>query len=107
MVCEPARPSPIAAPMAPPPRARPPPTSAPAVPIADSNVCAMCGSPLLLVSRSVVGGRGHPEVHDREEREDQRLDRPDEQPEGLPDEPREERQRAAARGPEQLAADDR
>src|ERR1700691_3413715 len=105
MVWLPARPSPIAAPMAPPPRASPPPTSAPAMPIAPATVCPAivysswlvllrrleyCGVldlllflVLLFVLFLVAGG--HVEVDDREQHEDVRLDQPDGEIEGLPD----------------------
>src|SRR5580658_6288326 len=104
MVWLPARPSPIAAPMAPPPRASPPPTSAPAMPIAPATVCPAivysswlvllrsleyCGSLLflLLVLLFVLFlvASGHVEVDDREQHEDVRLDQPDGEIEGLPD----------------------
>src|SRR5579871_2349733 len=75
MVCEPARPSPTAAPMAPPPSARPPPTSAPAVRIAVSVELDIGVS----LCWSVFFGRRHADVHDREQREDQCLDRDDEE----------------------------
>src|SRR6266545_1988921 len=101
IVALPARPSPTAAPMAPPPRARPPPTNAPASWIACSVVAI---SLLLFLSRSTAGwkearrsrsgvsssvpslflGRRRPEVQDRQQGEDERLDEPDEQVEQLP-----------------------
>src|SRR5580704_7127241 len=105
MVWLPAKPSPIAAPMAPPPRASPPPTSAPAMPIAPATVCAaIVYSSWLVLLRSfeycalllvllflalffllfLVAGR-HVEVDDREQHEDVRLDQSDGQIEGLPD----------------------
>src|SRR6516162_6654693 len=96
IVWEPARPSPTAAPMAPPPRASPPPTSAPAIRIAPSVVPAMS---LFLLCRDRVDTPGwaadlvglvpthaHAEVHDGEKGEDEGLDRSDEQlVERLPD----------------------
>src|ERR1700722_13978840 len=94
MVCEPARPSPTAAPMAPPPSASPPPTRAPAIRTAPSIVLAAM-FPLLCRDRvrrdrvrnvrwspgcSVrVPAHAHAEVHDGQEGEDEGLDRADEQ----------------------------
>src|ERR1700679_98382 len=105
MVGLPPRPSPIAAPMAPPPRAIPPPTSAPAMPIAPATVCPaiVYSSWLVLLRRLEHRGaldfllflvllfvlflvaRRHIEVDDREQHEDVRLDQPDEEVEGLPE----------------------
>src|ERR1700722_5153632 len=105
MVWLPARPSPIAAPIAPPPRASPPPTSAPAMPIAPATVCpAIVYSSWLVLLRCLeysgvldfllllvllfvlfLVARGHVEVDDREQHEDVRLDQPDGEIEGLPD----------------------
>src|SRR5271155_375154 len=104
MVWLPARPSPIAAPMAPPPRASPPPTSAPAMPIAPATVCAAIFYSswlvllrmfeyctlflvlLLLVLLFVLFlvARRHIEVDDRQKHEDVGLDQPDGEVEGLP-----------------------
>src|SRR5579883_1908529 len=93
----PARPSPMAAPTAPPPRASPPPTIAPASRIAsDVDPVAMTlSSPffsLLLrivrrAWRSVgdVRGHGRLEVDDGEQGEDEGLDGPDAHVEELPD----------------------
>src|ERR1700689_4871112 len=104
MVWLPARPSPIAAPIAPPPRASPPPTRAPAMPIAPATVCpAIVYSSWLVLLRSLeyrglllflllvlflvlfLVARGHVEVDDREQHEDVRLDQADGEIEGLPD----------------------
>src|SRR5665213_28801 len=105
MVWLPARPSPIAAPMAPPPRASPPPTSAPAMPIAPATVCPaiVYSSWLVLLRRLEYCGlflvllflvlffvhflvaRRHVEVDDREQHEDVRLDQPNSEIERLPD----------------------
>src|SRR6202789_3171753 len=105
MVWLPARPSPIAAPMAPPPSARPPRTSAPAMPIAPATVCpAIVYSSWLVLLRSLeycglllvllllvlffvlfLVTRRHVEVDDRQQHEDVRLDQPDEEVEGLPE----------------------
>src|SRR5580698_6068674 len=105
MVWLPARPSPIAAPMAPPPRANPPPTSAPAMPIAPATVCAAivysswlvllrsfeyCGLflfllVLMLLFMRLFVARRHVEVDDGEQHEDIGLDQSDGEVEGLPD----------------------
>src|SRR5262245_48776441 len=115
IVALPARPSPTAAPMAPPPSARPPPTNAPAVWMACSIVLAIFSSiPLVLLLCTCVpedhrrigwvgpreghrwGGPGRSvsatlrrrhraEVQNGQEREDERLDQADEQVEELPD----------------------
>src|SRR5690349_21266827 len=103
MTAEPARPSPIAAPMAPPPRASPPPTMAsPSVMFPPSPSAAWARTLIsLLVSfvrKSWIGGRGRSvvgslvlaahrltEVDQGEQGEDQRLDHPDEHVEELPD----------------------
>src|ERR1039458_5411830 len=105
MVWLPARPSPIAAPIAPPPMAMPPPTRAPAMPIAPSIVCPAifysswlvllrsleyCGLllfllVLVLVFVLLLVARRHVEVDDCEQHEDVGLDRSDSEVEGLPD----------------------
>src|ERR1039458_325122 len=101
MVWLPARPSPIAAPIAPPPRANPPPTSAPAMPIAPATVCAAIfySSWLVLLRRLeycvvlqlmllfvlFVMTHRQSEIDDREQHEDVGLDRSDREVEGLPD----------------------
>src|ERR1700722_3839228 len=95
MVCEPARPSPTAAPMAPPPSASPPPTSAPAMRTAPSMLFAMFLSFVEIVCRDRVRNvrwspgcsvrvpaHAHAEVHDGQEGEDEGLDRADEQLDG-------------------------
>src|SRR5580700_4703901 len=93
----------MAAPTAPPPRARPPPTMAPASWIACWVVsCAIAGL-LCWLRRDRLGAFGDQapqragppghvvpahrgvEVEDREQGEDERLDRPDEEVEQLPD----------------------
>src|SRR5688572_23718440 len=132
MVELPTRPSPMAAPTAPPPRARPPPIMAPAVVTAELSTAmfllgshhraspamdlgdAFCWSVklwsgglkllrlgvclvlvgilgLVVVAVAVAGGR-HAEVQDREQGEDQRLDRADEDAEQLPRHGRQRRQ---------------
>src|SRR5579871_1630286 len=101
MVCEPARPSPTAAPMAPPPSARPPPTSAPAVRIAVSVELDIGVS----LCWSVFFGRRHADVHDREQREDQCLDRADE--EGVERLPHEAPEPGGDRAHDGVAHDDR
>src|SRR3954470_5955654 len=84
----PARPSPIAAPIAPPPSARPPPTIAPA----RATACCMFSTAMCL--SLLVGGRatsvallvyGETEIDDGEQGKDQRLDAADEHVEELPD----------------------
>src|ERR1035437_7328820 len=85
MVWLPARPSPIAAPIAPPPRASPPPTRAPAMRTADATVSVVAiffySSWVGLVrglERDVVRffmARGHAEVQDCQQHEDERLNR--------------------------------
>src|SRR3954452_11156253 len=103
MTAEPARPSPMAAPMAPPPRASPPPIMAkPSVtfPVMPSAAWARTLISLLVsfVRASWVGGRGGSvvgslvlaahrlsEVDQGEQGEDQRLDDTDEHVEELPD----------------------
>src|SRR3954447_5168745 len=124
MVWAPARPSPTAAPMAPPPRARPPPTMAPAVLIADTSsgsaatvsprfgapgaeprVCCSvprAGDRTVCSSRALEARKTVPlvflllqreaEVQDREQGEDEGLDRPDDQVETLPQAVREPQQ---------------
>src|SRR5579875_553303 len=84
MVWLPARPSPMAAPMAPPPRASPPPVKAPASSIAFSKVAAIglfvslgVGSVAALLDGELV-------VEDGEQGEDERLDDADEHVEQLP-----------------------
>src|ERR1700722_758182 len=92
MVCEPARPSPTAAPMAPPPSARPPPIKAPATRTAPSMsfvamfplLCRDSFSKCWSVRRSpgssvLVLAHAHTEVHDRQEGEDEGLNGADEQ----------------------------
>src|ERR1700688_1250449 len=104
MVWLPASPSPIAAPIAPPPRARPPPTSAPAMPIAPAPVCpAIVYSSWLVLLRSLEYGgflfllhlvllvalflvaRRHVEVDDRQQHEDVGLYQANGEVEGFPD----------------------
>src|SRR5580692_380512 len=100
MVCEPARPSPTAAPIAPPPSARPPPMRAPATRTAPSMFPVamfplLCRDRVSKCSWSVrwppgasvlVLTHAHTEVHDGQEGEDERLNGADEQlVEGLPD----------------------
>src|SRR5579863_8628461 len=105
MVWLPASPSPIAAPIAPPPRASPPPTRAPAMPIAPATVCpAIVYSSWLVLLRSLkycvllffllqfvllfvllLVARRHVEVDDREQHEDVRLDQANREVERLPD----------------------
>src|SRR5579872_3006851 len=81
MVALPARPSPTAAPMAPPPRARPAPIRAPATAIAwfigwfSSSLVSWLVGPLTVLFHALAG---HPEVHDRQEHEDEGLERPHE-----------------------------
>src|SRR5580658_9941295 len=106
MVWLPARPSPMAAPTAPPPISRPPPTMAPARLIAwsspgsdigDAPFGVCCREICLAVTRRNVSGRrvwscaplvrlthGTVEVEDREQGEDECLDGPDEEVEDLP-----------------------
>src|SRR5277367_3791035 len=101
----PARPSPIAAPIAPPPRAKPPPTRAPAMLIAPSSVCAAifysswlgllrslenCLALLFLLHFDfflvlLLVAHRHTEVDDREQHEDVGLDGADREVEGLPE----------------------
>src|SRR4051794_24079297 len=83
----PARPSPIAAPIAPPPSARPPPTIAPARATACCMFCtAMCLSPSRWRATSVaLLVYGKAEIDDREQGKDQRLDAADEHVEKFPD----------------------
>src|SRR4051812_17456939 len=83
----PARPSPMAAPIAPPPRARPPPTIAPARATACCMFCtAMCLSPSRWRATSVaLLVYGKAEIDDGEQGKDQRLDAADEHVEELPD----------------------
>src|ERR1039458_6012581 len=102
MVALPAKPSPMAAPMAPPPRASPPPMKAPAELIAMSCVeaaagilgffllvgrdCARCGPWASGRRPSVTSGDSRVEIEQGEQGEDERLDRADEQAvEQLPD----------------------
>src|SRR3954470_562114 len=96
----PARPSPMAAPMAPPPSAMPPPTMAPASVTAwfmfsTAIACSLLGVSVL--RGGTAAGKaglvpllvhGEAEVHDRQQREDQRLDHTDEHVEQLPDDVR-------------------
>src|SRR5271165_1859337 len=105
MVWLPARPSPMAAPTAPPPSARPPPTMAPAIRTASAiEASAMSASPFVFgwvqrrvgpdgsgvwcrrpVSGSVVRRHRRVEVEDGEQGEDEGLDGPDGHVEQLPD----------------------
>src|SRR3954447_2454544 len=91
----PARPSPMAAPMAPPPSAMPPPTMAPAS-VTAWDMLSVAGMGCSLLEGCPPGGgryaglvpflaHGEAEVDDRQKREDQRLDHPDEHVEELPD----------------------
>src|SRR4051812_31442093 len=83
----PARPSPIAAPIAPPPSARPPPTIAPARATACCMFCtAMCWSPSRWRATSVaLLVYGKAEIGDGEQGKDQRLNAADEHVEKFPD----------------------
>src|ERR1700722_6317238 len=84
MVCDPARPSPTAAPMAPPPSARPPPVKAPASSMA---FCVVAPATLsCLLSGALVGVLfgGELEVQQRQQGEDECLDDADEHVEQLP-----------------------
>src|ERR1700691_4591280 len=99
MVWEPARPSPMAAPTAPPPSARPPPTRAPATRTAPSmsfaamfpllcrdRVCVCSECPWSPGSSVLIPAHAHAEVHDRQKGENEGLDGADEElVEGLPD----------------------
>src|SRR5579875_1965048 len=79
----PAMPSPTPAPMAPPPRASPPPIRPPAVAIALLRLDTATVTPWSLASLpkpwSVLFLQGHAEVQDGQEREDEGLDRQDQQ----------------------------
>src|SRR5690348_10440070 len=103
MTAEPARPSPIAAPMAPPPRASPPPTMAspsvmfppsPSAAWARTLICLLVSFVRTSWGRGVVRLEGGSlivaahrlgEVNQGEQGEDQRLDDADEHVEELPD----------------------
>src|ERR1700752_3446427 len=90
MVWLPARPSPTAAPIAPPPRASPPPAKAPANSMAFCVVAGIfLGFSYLDWTRRVTSVTllldGELEIQDRQQGKDERLDHPDEHVEDLPD----------------------
>src|SRR5215475_4035914 len=79
----PAIPSPMAAPIAPPPRMSPPPMSAPAIVMSLPSTATV--TPLSMFPSMLVANELQAEICNREQRENDRLDHADERVEQFPD----------------------